>query len=89
MKKQIQNYWFKWNIHQRHIAKTILKTLKTGALTDLTSPLRELKCKNANSATKNGDCLADTVGQWVKKKIVAGPYTKKPLKTSDATPSWL
>jgi len=80
MQKTIQKHWFQWNAHQRKTAKILLNTLKKGATTDLKHGLKELSCKNTKSANGNGEILTDTIGHWVKSKMVAGPYRKKPFK---------
>ena len=86
MKKTIQKHWFQWNAHQRKIAKVLLITLKQGATTDLKHGLKELACKNSKSSIGNGEVLTDTIGHWVKSKMVAGPYKDKPLKNFRTNP---
>jgi len=86
LKKSIQKHWFQWNIHQRKTAKILLATLRKGAYTDLTHDLKELSCKNAKSSYTNGETLTDSIGHWVKTKVVAGPYKKKPFKNFRSNP---
>ena len=42
--------------------------------------LPPIDAKNARSAYLHGVLLTDTIAQWVKNKMVAGPFDKPPLK---------
>jgi len=37
-------------------------------------------CKNAHSAVENGKFMTDQIPNWIKKKFVAGPFAKPPVK---------
>ena len=79
LKRLTQKCWFSWNCHQRKIAKHALRTVARGAETALKKVLPGIVAKNAKSAFVHGVLLTDTIAQWVKNKMVAGPFDEPPL----------
>ena len=77
---------FFWDCHQRKIAKQALKTVREGAFTALRTLLPSIETKNAKSAFQHGLLLTDTIGHWVKCKMVAGPFDEPPLENFRANP---
>ena len=86
LKRLIQKCWFSWDCHQRKIAKQALRTITHGALTVLKKILPPIDEKNARSAYLHRVLLTDTIAQWVKNKMVAGPFDKPPLKNVRVNP---
>ena len=78
-RKFVQKHWFSWTAHQRAVAKRALRNLSAGCLVKLVKALGKQKCKNANSAFKNGKLITDAIVSWIKKGFVAGPYKSAPL----------
>ena len=86
LKKLTQKCWFIWDCHQRKIAKHALRTVSKGVVTALKKVLPPIELKNASSAFHHGVLLTDTIAQWVKNKMVAGPYDKAPLENFCVNP---
>ena len=86
LKRLVQKCWFFWDCHQRKIARQALKTVTEGAFTALNSLLPSIETKNAKSAFQHGLLLTDTIGHWVKNKMVAGPFDKPPFKNFRSNP---
>jgi len=80
LKNFIQKCWFSWTLPQRKKAKLTLRRLQGLEKIKLKRVLPAVKSKNANSATKNGIHITDSVCSWVKKGYVMGPFKKPPLK---------
>jgi len=59
---------------------------KEGAFTKLKTQLPVLEVKNAESAVKFGELMTDTIGHWVKNKMVAGPYKAPPFRAFRSNP---
>ena len=57
-----------------------------GAVTALKKVLPPIESKNASSAFFHGILLTDTIAQWVKNKMVAGPFDKAPLENFRVNP---
>jgi hypothetical protein len=69
----------KWNPYEKRIAKRALKILSQGAISFTKSNLPPLRCKNAASTLIYGKEMTDTIADWVKNKIVSGPFEIPPL----------
>ena len=82
----MQKCWFIWDCHQRKIAKHALRTVSKGVVTALKKVLPPIESKNASSAFFHGILLTDTIAQWVKNKMVAGPFDKAPLENYRVNP---
>ena len=52
----------------------------------LRTMLPSIETKNAKSAFQHGLLLTDTIGHWVKCKMVAGPFDEPPLENFRANP---
>jgi len=86
LKSYVQKCWFLWTRSQRGIAKKALRRAEGKERVPLKKILGGLKTKNSTSATENGVLMTDTIGSWVKKNFVAGPYGKAPLKNFRINP---
>ena len=86
LKRLTQKCWFLWNCHQRKIAKNALRTISKGAVTAMKKCLPPIVSKNARSAFAHGELLTDTIAQWVKNKMVAGPFDEPPLPNFRVNP---
>ena len=75
----IKKCWFDWSPAQRETAKRALRNADGGALTKLKKTLGPLKAKNVRSAHKNGMWMTDAIATWVKKGLLAGPFSRVPL----------
>ena len=60
-------------------AKKILKDLQHGAEAYQKSDLPPITTRNSSSAYENGEILTDTIGTWIKKGFVAGPFETPPM----------
>jgi len=80
LKSYIQKCWFNWTRSQRGVAKKALKRAQGKMEVPLNKNLGGLKTKNSKSAVENGVLMTDTIGSWIKKNFVAGPYKTPPFK---------
>jgi len=80
LKKYIQHCWFQWTRSQRGVAKKALRRAEGKMNVPLNKTLKGLKAKNSKSAIQNGVLMTDTIGSWIKKNFVAGPYKVPPFK---------
>ena len=67
-------------------AKKILKHLQFGAESLQIAELPPVTCKNGKSTVMHGKYLTDTIGSWVKKGYVAGPFDTPPVPGFRANP---
>ena len=72
--------------HQLLRAKKCLQHLKKGAPSYQKSKLPSVYEKNSGSVQKNGGFMTDTIGVWVKKEIVSGPFDSPPLEKFRVNP---
>ena len=79
-KLHVQKCWFKWSHAKRKTAKQALNRLKGKLPVGLLKNLDGVTCKNAHSAVENGKFMTDQIANWIKKKFVAGPFAKPPVK---------
>lgn len=63
-----------------------MRTVTHGAVTVLKSILPSIETTNASSAYNHGALLTDTIAQWIKKKMVAGPFDSTPLENFRVNP---
>jgi len=80
LQKWVNKFWLEWSPKDRRAAKEALRALREGATTAFTKPLPEMSGRNAKSAIEHGERLTDAVASWVRKGMVAGPYSRAPLK---------
>ena len=67
-------------------AKKVLKHLQFGAESLQIADLPPITCKNGRSSLTHGKLLTDTIGTWIKKGYVAGPFDTPPLPGFRANP---
>ena len=79
-KSLVQKCGGKWSYAKRKIAKQAIDRLEGNLPVVFNRDLGELTSKNNKSATDNGKYMTDAIGTWVKKKFMAGPYHKAPIK---------
>jgi hypothetical protein len=78
-KQYIELYQDRWAFKQRAIAKLALANIVSGTKVKLKKDLPAIVCKNAASATRNGEFMTDTIANWVKNEFVSGPFNEPPL----------
>ena len=69
----------KMTCHQLFRAKRCLESLKKGAQAYQSKSLPGVFTKNSPSLSENGILMTDTIGVWIKKGIVSGPFRQPPL----------
>ena len=71
---------------EKRVAKKALRMVKGKVPVALKNSLKGVRTKNVKSAIENGRFMTDTIAGWVKKKFVAGPYEKAPMKEFRVNP---
>lgn len=72
--------------HQMLRAKKCIDNLRKGAPAYQKCYLPSVFTKNSGSVPKNGGLMTDTIGSWVKKGIVSGPFDAPPLEKFRVNP---
>ena len=72
--------------HQLLRANKCIKFLRYGAPSYQKKSLPSIWTKNSGSVEKNGPMMTDTIGAWIKKKIVSGPFTGPPMDNFRVNP---
>ena len=86
LQSYVQKCWFFWTRAQKGIALKALRRVAGKEKVVLKHDVEEIKVKNAKSALENGTHMTDAICGWVKKKFVAGPYGKAPLRAFRVNP---
>ena len=76
----------KLTCHQMLRANKCIRFLRQGAPSYQRKSLPSIHTSNSNSTVKNGRFMTDTIGAWVKKKIVSGPFKEPPLDSFRVNP---
>jgi len=74
VKQYVDKCWNKWSYAKKKVAKQSMDRLDGKVPVALQKELKSIMCKNAKSAVVNGRFMTDTIGSWIKKKYVAGPF---------------
>jgi len=69
-----------WTIHQKVKARKAIETLSKGGKSFQKSVLPDITVPNAKSAFKHGELITDSIANFVKKGIIAGPFDSPPTK---------
>ena len=64
----------KWLHAKKKAEKIAIDRLDSNVPVALQKELKSIIGKNAKSAVVNGRFMTDTIGSWIKKKFVAGPF---------------
>ena len=86
LQSYIQKCWFSWTRAQKGTALKAMRRVAGKEKVILKHELKEIKVKNAKSAFENGLHMTDAICGWVKKKFVAGPFKKAPLRSFRVNP---
>jgi len=79
LKQKVAAMAGKWTRHQVAKAARTIKDLEEGASAFQKVPLPAVRVPNAESAFVHGEMVTDSIGHWVKKGILAGPFKVPPL----------
>jgi hypothetical protein len=80
LKQYVDKCWNKWSYAKKKVAKQSMDRLDGKVPVALQKELKGIMCKNAKSAVVNGRFMTDTIGSWIKKKYVAGPFDQPPMR---------